>query len=198
MRGEGSNALLAARLRLGIGLLCVGMAAVLPAPAFPGARLLTDRIDRAPVERKISSPSGRYTLRVHAIDAWKTPRTMATLSDASGHARWQMTLPHEGGPRAMLVSDTGTVLFIDEWINVIPRHALVVVTPTGKIVGDHSGESVLTRLNVPRRTIGDLARVGPWRSSDAALSADGRSASLRAGGRTVTISLVDGAIHVGR
>ncbi len=196
MRG-GSNALLAAGRRLGVTMMCAGVAGSLVSSATAGVRMLTDRIDRAPVERKIASPSGRFTLSVRAIDGWKTPHTSATLIDGTGHVRWRMTLPHEGGPRAMLVTNSGATLFIDEWINVIPRHALMLISPTGNVVGDHAGESILTLLNVPRRTIGDLARVGPWRSSDAVLSADGHHASLRAGGRTVTISLVDATVRVG-
>jgi hypothetical protein len=188
--GKGSNALLSA-------MLVTGIAIAVPASAEAGVRMLSDRIDLAPAERKIVSASGQFSLNIRAVDGWKTPRTTATLTDKAGRVRWRMTLPHEGGPRAALVSNSGTTLFIDEWINVIPRHALMVVAPTGKVVGDHAGESILTLLNVPRRTIGDLARVGPWRSSDAVLSADGRSASLRAGGRTLTISLVSGTVRVG-
>jgi hypothetical protein len=191
---EGSNALLSAGRWLGMAMLCAGL---VPLQTVAGARMVTDRIDRAPVERKTASASGRYTLTVVAVDGWKTPRTSAILTDVTGRVRWRIALPHEGGPRAMLVNDKGTVLFIDEWINVIPRHALMIVAPTGKIIGDHAGETILSMLNVPRRTIGDLARVGPWRSSDAVLAADGQSASLKSGGRTVRISLVDGSVRVG-
>jgi hypothetical protein len=188
--GEGSNALLVVVLAAGIVI------AAAPMPVNAGARMLADRIDHAPVARRIVAASGRYALSVESVDGWKTPRATATLTDAAGRVRWRMILPHEGGPRAMLVSKAGAVLFVDEWINVIPRHALMVVAPTGKVIGDHAGESILSLLKVPRRTIGDLARVGPWRSSDAVLSADGQHASLTSGGRTVTISLVDGSVKV--
>jgi hypothetical protein len=194
---EGSNALLFVGRTLGKLALVTALAMNLVLPGTAGGRILSDRIDRAPLERTIKSPDGHFRLSVNALDGWKTPRAVATLRDATGHVRWRKTLPHEGGPRAIVVNNKGAALFVDEWINVIPRHALMVVAPSGKIVGDHPGESVLTLLSVPRRTIGDLARVGPWRSSDAMLSADGQSASLRSGGRTVTISLVNGAVRVG-
>lgn len=195
--GEGSNALLVTRGAVYKFMLAAALAVFLGPPTTAGGRILTDRIDRAPLERTVKSPNGRFLLTVKALDGWKTPSTVAILRDSTGLVHWRMTLPHEGGPRAVLLNDKGAVLFVDEWINVIPRHALTVVAPSGKVVGDHPGESVLTLLNVPRRTIGDNARVGPWRSSDAVLSADGQSASLRSGGRTVTISLVTGAVRVG-
>jgi hypothetical protein len=193
---EGSNALHRAGRRLGRTVLCLGFLVAPALPATAGVRTVNDRIDRAPVERRFTSPSKQFVLVVAAVDGWKKPIAAATLSDAKGHVRWRVTLPHEGGPRAVLVNDKGAVLFIDEWINVIPRHALMVVGNGGIILGDHEGEAVLSMLKVPRRTIGDLARVGPWRSSDAVLSGDGQSASLRSGGRTVIVSLVSGAVRV--
>ncbi len=193
---EGSDALRLAVRGLGPCLLLAGAAGE-ASNAAAEPRMVTDAIVRATVQRQFASPSARYKLVVEASDGWKTPRTQALLRDASGRVTWRIALPHEGGPRAVVVSDGGAVLFVDEWINVIPHHAIMVVGATGRILGDHGGEAILTLLKVPRATIGALAHVGPWRSSDAVLAADGQSASLRAGGRTLIISLRDGSVRVG-
>jgi hypothetical protein len=193
---EGSRAL--CRIGTALALTLVG-AGVWPIKSVQSAvRVADDRIDHAPVERKFASRAGTYVMTVSSVQSGPVRRAVAVLRDAKGRVRWRVPLPHEGGPRAAVVSDDGAALFVDEWINVIPRHALMVVDPAGKVIADHAGESILTLLAVSRRTIGQQARVGPWRSTDAVLNAAGAEATLRAGGRTIKISLKTGAIQIDR
>ncbi|MFL5280863.1 MAG: hypothetical protein ACJ8AW_07650 [Rhodopila sp.] len=121
-----------------------------------------DRIDRPPVRRVFASASGRFVLSLTAVDDWRSPVVEAALQEVhdDGRARrWQRRLPHELGPRSVVVGDDGAVLLVDEWINVLPCHALMVIAADGRILADDSREQVLSRLAVPRATVSAQARM---------------------------------------
>ena len=169
-------------------------ASLLPAgAAIPQPR---DRQDRPPVLRTFFSRSRAFRLIVRVT----TPKdaTAELWAGRDGHLtrRWTRALPHEWGPRTALVTDKGFVLLVDEWINVIPRHALMIVDPAGRIVADYSGEQVITHLGVARSQISAAATTGPWRSGDPQLTPDGAAATLQAGGRTLTLDMARGRLKV--
>jgi len=159
-----------------------------------GATAAADRVDYPPKERRFVSASGVFILIVRAVDGWKTPRVAATLSKKGGPVLWQRELPHYHGPRRVLVTDDGHVLLVDEWINVVSRYALTLIGADGKTLASHSAEQVFSLLAVPRRAISEHARFGPWVTEGPELSADGKSALLWAGGRTLKLRLEDGRI----
>src|SRR5262245_9840853 len=89
---------------------------------------VTDRITLPPASREFTSPSGKFVLVVSTKDSWKSPRATGELFSAGANRTllWSRELPQEYGPRFALVNDQGTVLMLDEWINVNTRYAILV------------------------------------------------------------------------
>ena len=56
--------------------------------------------------------------------------------DARGGVKWERELPQHHGPRQALVTKSGQVLLMDEWINVLSRYALVPMAPSGVTVAE--------------------------------------------------------------
>ncbi len=110
--------------------------------------------------------------------------------------RWQMTLPQTQGPRHALVTDGGTAVMFDSWLNVASPHAIVVVSPDGRLLAVYSFEAVVAVLQVSRRKVVQLARLGFWLSAEPVLSGDGNRVLLEAGGRHLSLCLTDGRISV--
>lgn len=165
----------------------------------PGRARATDEISRPPARRVFASVSGRFVLTLVAVPHGPGTLAEATLEDISADRRqrlWQRTLPQEDGPRTAVVSDSGAVLLVDEWINVVPRHALMLIGSDGRTIADYSGEQVFSRLAVPRGRITAEAREGVWRSSAPVLAAGGDAVRMRAGGRVVSVSFADGRLVI--
>jgi hypothetical protein len=158
----------------------------------------SDRIDLPPERREFQAPGRHYLLVVATADAWKTAYPTAELLDirsGSRHVLWSRVLAQQFGPRAALVSDRGQVLLVDEWINVTSRWALQLLDVNNRVVATHPHDAVLAALGVPSEVVSREARSGTWLSSAPALSADGQSARIAAGGRSLWVSLVDGRLN---
>ena len=165
--------------------------------AFPPMATATDSITLPPVQREFASPSGEFTLIVSADDQWQTPRASAVLSTGRSGARqplWTRELPHHHGPRKVLLSDQGDSLLVDEWINILSPHALMLIDRRNQLVADYSAQAVLAALGLSAREAGASAREGPWLAEGPNLSADGQRALLRAGACTLEIRLRDGKL----
>lgn len=156
--------------------------------------VMPDRIDLPPDQRQFRSTSGGFVLTVKALDGWRTPFSAATLSDAIGSVLWKRNLPHHHGPRNVLVTNGGQVLLADEWINVLSRHALTLIGPDGATIAAYPAEQIIGILGVPRASITDHARFGPWMSDGPKLSADAKSVLFGAGGRSLVLRLQDGRL----
>ncbi|MDP2834761.1 MAG: hypothetical protein Q8Q28_15975 [Pseudomonadota bacterium] len=155
-------------------------------------------ISLPPPQRHFSSPSGRFVLTFSSLDR-RTPSVSAELVEVSGTRRrslWSRLLPHEQGPRGALVSDSGAVVLLDEWINVVPRHAIMLIGPDGRTLALYSGEQLFAILNVPRKAISANARHGVWMSSEPIPSADGKTVEFRCARRSFTLQLADGKLTV--
>lgn len=107
---------------------------------------------------------------------------------------WNRVLPHEHGPRGVLVSDSGTAVLLDEWINVVPRHAIMLIDRAGHTLALYSGEQLFAILDVPRKAISANARHGIWMSSEPMPSDDGKTIVFRAAERSLTLRLADGKL----
>ena len=94
----------------------------------------------------------------------------------------------------MVVTDSGAVVLMDEWINVPSRHALMLLAPNGNELAHLGIDGLVRLLGVPRRTVSDHGRLGIWMSSAPALSADGRAVIFASGGRQLMLSLADGQV----
>lgn len=148
-----------------------------------------DRMDLPPTERRFGTD---FVLTVKTLDGWKTPLGRATLVDARGEVKWERELPHHHGPRRVLVTQSGQVLLVDEWINVLSRYALTLIAPSGVTVAQYSGEHLISALGVPRAAIRLHARLGAWMTVEPRM--DGDSVFFEAGGRRLVLRLADGQL----
>ncbi len=167
--------------------------------ADAGRPLRADRIVLPPDRREFSSPSGSHVLTLSSADHWQTRLALAQLQQRSGSALtplWQKTLPQERGPRHVLVTDSGAVLLIDEWINVPSRHALMLLAPDGKELAHHGIDALVRLLGVSRRTVAEHGNLGIWLSAAPVLSDDGNAVFLASAGRKLILRLADGQLSV--
>lgn len=179
-------------LRVLAGRLCTTLVL-----AFPPMATATDRIAVPPVQREFASPSGEFMLIVSADDQWETPRASAALYAGRPGARqqlWTRQLPQHHGPRKVLLSDRGDSLLVDEWINILSPHALMLIDRRNQLVADYSAQQVLAALGLSAREASASAREGPWLVDGPHLSTDGQGALLRAGACTLEIRLSDGKL----
>jgi len=158
-----------------------------------------DRRVLPPEIREFKSPSGDFVLTLSTSDHWKTRYANASLVEHDGtqsQQRWQQTLPHQHGPRHVLVTNAGAVVLADEWINIPSRRALMLIAPDGKILAQYSLDQLIETLGVSRKDITPNARHGIWLGALPAVSDDGSAVLLEAGGRHLRMSLADGALTV--
>ncbi len=151
--------------------------------------MATDRIDLPPLERRFGSG---FVLTVKSLDGWKTPLGRAMLVDARGGVKWERELPQHHGPRQVLVTKSGQVLLMDEWINVLSRYALMLIAPSGVTMAEYSGEQIIRALGVPRAAIRLNARWGVWMTSEPSVVGD--AVFFEAGGRRLVLRLADGQL----
>lgn len=183
-------------------LLIAAGAEIVLGPAYAGSAgplAAVDVISRPAATRVFLSPAGHYELTVSSADNWRTPRGVAELAEISGNERrlvWRQDLPHRMGPRTAVVTDSGTVVLIDEWINSPSPYALTVIDSSGKILAQYSLDQLIAALGVERRAISANARLGIWMSAAPVLSADGAAIIFRTGGRRLTVWVSDGRLSV--
>lgn len=155
-------------------------------------------ISLPPDRREFYSPLGNFVLTVATADHWKTPFATAELLSVDGALRrplWHQTLPHKRGPRRALVSDSGAVVLIDEWLNTVSRQALVCVDPAGQTLAQYSTKHLAQTLGVARKTLKSYARRGLWLSRVPVLRPDSSAVDFKAGGRKLVLSLADGVLQ---
>lgn len=151
----------------------------------------TDRIALPPVRQTFTN--GPYQLVISAEDQWQTPTTTAQLYEGST-LRWQTDLPHEYGPRFALVSPSGQVLLLDEFINVASPYALTLINPAGEVVMQRSFDTVQKALDVSPAALTQEATGGWWISAPPRLNASGNRALVQTGGTTLEINLTTGEL----
>ena len=118
------------------------------------------------------------------LDHWKTREPIAVLSSGEKDI-WRLTLSHSHGPRSVVITDSGTVVLLDEWVRIKSAHAVTVIPPTGKGVQDWSFDEVRTILDVPSKTLTQSAKIGMWMFGTPTVK--GSVVSIPAGGKTLTI-----------
>ena len=159
--------------------------------------LAADRIVLPPVRRAIRSPSGGFELVITSDDHWKTKLAIGELTDLSAPGRlrvWRMNLPQTQGPRRALVTDQGSTVMFDSWLNVASPHAIVVVSAEGRQLAVHGFDAIVALLGVSRRTVAQHGRLGLWLSSEPVVSGDGLTVLLAAGDRHLRLWLADGSL----
>ena len=158
-----------------------------------------DRIPLPPAVEEFASPAGNFVFVVSTPDNWKSRKAVGELFDLSAGQRrplWKRTLPHEFGPRYVLVGNDGDVLLLDEWINVKSRYAVMVLSPENRVIAQHDFDAVQTVLNVPGAQIVRTARHGLWITSPPTLDTSGEWARVETAGKVLTIRLSDGHLSL--
>lgn len=167
-------------------------------PSAPAAGT-ADRITLPDTRREFASPSGRVVFVVSTRDGWASPRATGELFSVRGPGRtllWSRELPQQFGPRFVLLDDLGTVLLLDEWINVRSPSAVLLIDRTGRIVAQHGTDAVQAALQVPMADVVRMARHGWWISAPPRLEPAGGSAEVETAGKLVRIRLRDGQLSV--
>jgi hypothetical protein len=147
--------------------------------------------------REFVAPAGRYAFVVTTSDGWKSGRgtgELFSVGPAGRTAIWSQELPQQFGPRFVLVNDQGTVLMLDEWINVSSRYAVLIIDREPRTIAQRSTDDVQAALQVPMNEIVRLAKFGWWIAAPPTLSPSGDAARVEAGGKILTIGLNDGSL----
>lgn len=167
----------------------------------PAKSVASDRIVLPPARREFRSADRTFLLVVETADEWKSPYPSARLyrtGPGQPVLRWTRMLTQQYGPRDAIVSGDGHVLFVDEWINVTSRWALLLIDVDNRVVVTHDHKAVVDALAAPQAEIAAHARRGTWITDGPTLSPDGRSARIAAGGRMLVVSFQDGRLSVTR
>jgi len=159
------------------------------------ASVVSDRIDHPPLRREFDSPDRRFRLVIETADRWRTQTPTAQLFEGGATApRWSRVLQQHYGPRYALVNNAGSVLLLDEWINITSPLALMLIDADNQVRATHAFDAIVAALGVPPRQVSAQARHGTWISAPPQLAADGRSVRVASGGRTLVIALDKGAL----
>ena len=167
--------------------------------SLPPQRTTDDRITLPPVRKEWQSPGGTYLFAVSTPDNWRSFFATGELFSLDGSSRrllWSAKLAQRYGPRFVLVSDSGTVLMLDEWMNVTSPYAVVIVDRANRSIAQHSTDAVQAAVQVPLNRIVELAVHGPWISAPPRFDGTGERVLVGAGGKTLIVRLSDGALSV--
>jgi hypothetical protein len=157
----------------------------------------SDRITLPDPRRESVAPSGKWAFVVSTPDAWAKKRGTGALVSVSGSTRaavWSRELPQEYGPRFILVDDAGTVVLLDEWINVNSRYAVVVIDRDNRQIAQHSTDDVQAALGVPMSQIVQMAKHGWWITTPPVMAAGATEVHVETGGKVLHIRLSDGRL----
>lgn len=164
----------------------------------PGSVSALDRIDPPPAEREFLAGDGSHRLVITAVDPhWRRDRVRGRLERLAGSTRttvWEKELPHSYGPRFAAVGRRGTVLLVDEWINVASTRALQFLDAAGELRWQRSFDEIAALLGVPRAALPKAATSGAWVATPPRLDGGGKKVSIGAAGRTIEIDLDDGSL----
>ena len=145
------------------------------------------------------SPEEKYIFVLSAVDDWASKQAIGELFevvDGNRQSLWTCSLPHEYGPRYVLVSAQGQVLLLDEWINVASRQAVMLLGRENTLLAKHSFDAIQEILAVPRARIVALSRYGWWITSPPTLDLPNETARVETAGKILMINLEDGELSV--
>lgn len=158
-----------------------------------------DFISLPPTHQEFSSPDGKYVFVLSAVDNWTSKQAIGELFEGGEGGRqslWTSSLPHEYGPRYVLVSSQGQVLLLDEWINVASRQAVMLLSRENVLLGQHSFDAIQKILAVPRASIVAMAQSGWWIASPPTLNESGETVRVETAGKVLVIDLTNGELSV--
>lgn len=150
--------------------------------------------------REYSSPSGEFHLVVTGREGWAKPHPSAQLFQISesGTSRSQVwridELPHRLGPGDVLISNSGVVVLIDEWVRTPSPVSLMVVGAVGKTIKVHSFNDIAQVTGKPKDSLIESAKVGIWQSRRPVISLDSERVQFFTGDTHFTLDLESGVI----
>ena len=150
-----------------------------------------DRLAHPPIRQTFTTSP--YRLVIAAEDNWETPLTKAQLF-RDEILLWENALPHQYGPKLVLISTEGNVLLLDEFINVASPHAITLIDSTGSTVAQHSFKDIQIALNLSAADLTKQATTGWWISAPPKLIESANCATIRTGNTTLGIDLSTGTI----
>ena len=183
-------------------VLTPGMACEAAAnPTGPAAQAVvpSDRITLPDTKREFHSSSGRFNFVVSTRDGWKSLRGTGDLFSVNGPTTkllWSRELPQQFGPRFALVNDLGTVLMLDEWININSQYAVLLIDRDNRTVKQHSADAIQAAIQVPTNEIVRMAKHGWWITAPPSVNSSGDAARVKTAGKILTIRFSDGQLSV--
>ena len=151
-----------------------------------------DRMAQPPLHQTFSNSP--YQLIVTATDSWQTPA--ATGQFYKGDTLlWQQPLPHQYGPRFVLISQQGHLLLLDEFINVASPYALTLLDADGQTLAQYSFDDIQKTLAIPAATLTQKASSGWWISAAPTLSESEGLALVPTGGTILRVDLATGELR---
>ncbi|MBD2232369.1 hypothetical protein [Phormidium tenue] len=155
-----------------------------------------DSIPYPPLLRHETSPAGNYHLILTlGKDEAGAQRTTANLFETLGdrcQQVWSHPLPHSYGPRLALVNDAGTVVLLDEWINVASPRAIVVMGLDGQVMAQHSFDDIVDVTGQSRAAVVDQAAQGFWLSGTPEMDITSDRMTIPAAGGQLSLDLATG------
>ena len=142
----------------------------------------SDRITLPDTKREFHSSSGRFNFVVFTRDGWKSLRATGDLFSVNGPTAkllWSRELPQQFGPRFALVNELGTVLMLDEWININSQYAVLLIDRDNRTVKQHSADSIQATMRVPTNEIVRMAKHGWWITEPPSVNSAGDAALVR-------------------
>jgi hypothetical protein len=171
-------------------------------PGVPAAPqlIVSDRVPHPPVRREQRSPTGAFVLVISTLDEWKSPQATGELFSVTGSTRrsiWRRQLPQQLGPRFEVVSDGGDVLLLDEWVVVMSRYAVMLLSPSG-LVRQWSFDDVRNAMGVDLARIVTNDRIGLWIARPARVEPGAAQVAVpTVAGKSLLVSFADGRLSVG-
>lgn len=161
-------------------LLFLGL--VVPNPSY--SQGLTDSTDfQKPPDpcRIVYSPSQNYRILIKN-EGFTASLSLEVNDEGNWLSLWNHELNHRIGPRYAFIGESGSIVLVDEWINVFSPVAITVINAKGKQVAVYSTDEIARFLNIPRKELAHSATVGPWMQG---------APFLRAGEQKVVIPMTE-------
>ena len=158
-----------------------------------------DSIILPPTWRTFVSPDGKYVFEVFTVDSWKsqTPNgRFAELGSGQENVVWTGGLPHEYGPRYVIVGNNAKVLLIDEWINVKSRYALTIFDPYSVSIRHYDFDYLQDILKVPVARIVEQANSGWWVTAPPQTGPRGVIVQIETAGKILEVNLETSEVYV--
>ena len=155
-----------------------------------------DRIAHPPVRQTFTTASDQgdaYRLVISAEDKWKSPIAKAKLF-LGETVLWDESLPHQYGPRFVLIGANGNVLLLDEFINVASPHAITLINKKGQTIARYGFKDIQSALNLSTDELTKQATAGWWISAAPLLVDAGNCAAVSTGNKLLEINLITGVI----